>query len=153
MALTFGFNSVHDLFAKLQRDGKILENDAVSGDAFFNFVVTGYSMIDWVKNDPTVPASAKVGPIVQALYSDQWLKVCGDLATAAKHFTLRQRVPITDSAKTEKGFGVGRYGMGGYGEGEENIELELNDGTKYNALDLVRGVLATWNQFFQTHQI
>ncbi len=153
MALTFGFNSIRDLLAKLERDAKILEEKEVTGDAFFNFVITGYSMIDWVKKDPSVPASAKAASVVQGLYADQWLKVCGDLATAAKHFTLTQRVPITDSAKTESGFGVGRYGMGGYGVGEESIEIELNDGNKFDGLDLVRGVLATWNDFFQTHRI
>jgi hypothetical protein len=153
MALTFGFDSIRDLLAKLERDAKLLVETEVTGDKFFNFVITGYSMIDWVKNDQSVPASAKAAAVVKALYADQWLKACGDLATAAKHFTLTQRLPITNSAKTESGFGVGRYGMGGYGVGEESIEIELNDGTKFNGLDLVRGVLATWNAFFQTHQI
>jgi len=43
-------------------------------------------MIDWMKNDPPVPASAKAKNEVHLLYVDPWLKVCGDLATACKHF-------------------------------------------------------------------
>lgn len=151
MSLTFGFKSVRDLMAKLERDAGVLEGQAVSGDAFFNFVITGYSMIDWVKNDTSLPASAQVA--VQALYAGQWLKICGDLATASKHFTLTSRKPVAGAATSDRGFGVGRYGMGGYGVGEKTIEIHLNDGTTVDALLLVRGVLATWRTFFQTHQI
>jgi hypothetical protein len=55
MALTFSFNSVRDLMAKLEREAKALNEEAVTGDRFFNFAITGYSMIDWVKKDPSVP--------------------------------------------------------------------------------------------------
>ncbi|MGH6804172.1 MAG: hypothetical protein ACREC3_12520 [Methyloceanibacter sp.] len=153
MPLTFGFNSIRDLLAKLERDAKALDEDEVTGDRFLSFVLTGYSMIDWVKKDPSVPASAKQPSVVQALYADQWLKVCGDLATAVKHFTLTSRVPITNSTKLEDGFGVGGFGKAGYGVGEKSIEITLNDGTKFNGLDLVRGVLTTWKSFFRAHQI
>lgn len=151
MSLTFGFTSVRDLMAKLERDAGLLERQAVPGDAFFNFVITGYSVIDWVKNDTSLPAFAKAA--VQALYADQLLKVCGDLATASKHFTLSSRKPVTGAATSHRGFGVGRYGMGGYGVGKEAIDIHLNDGTTLDALLLVRGVLATWRTFFQAHQI
>jgi len=94
MSLTFDLLSVQDLFAKLQRDADALDQE-VTSDRIFNFVVTGYSMIDWVNNDPSVPATAKTAAAVQSLYSKKWLKVCGDLATASKHFTLTSREPIT----------------------------------------------------------
>ena len=87
MTLTFGLSSTRDLFAKLQRDAAALESE-VTSDRLFNFVVTGYSMIDWVKHDPSIPATAKAPAAVQTLYDDKWLKVCGDLATAVKHFAL-----------------------------------------------------------------
>lgn len=70
-------------------------DDEVTSDRLFNFVVTGYSMIDWIKNDPSVPASAKARALAQGLYDDQWLKICGDLATAVKHFKLTVRKPVT----------------------------------------------------------
>ena len=151
MALTFGFNKIGDMLAKLERDAELLENEAVTGDRFLNFVLTGYAIIDWVKNDPTVPASAKQQAVVQSLYQDRSLKICGDLANSGKHFTLTTRSPITKDATTESGYGVGRYGMGGYGVGEEEITIELNDGTTMNALDLVRDVVSTWKRFFVTH--
>ena len=152
MALTFGFSSIRDVFSKLERDAAALAEE-VTGDGLFNFVITGYSMIDWVKNDPSVPVAAKAANVVQALYDDQWLKVCGDLATAGKHFTLTSRTPITDSTRSERGFGVGRFGTGAFGVGEESIEIQLNDGTTFDSLDLVKGVLSSWKAFFSAYGI
>lgn len=152
MTLTFGFASTRDLFEKLKRDADALDEE-VTSDRLFNFVVTGYSLIDWIKNDPTVPASAKARASLQGLYSDRWLKVCGDLATASKHFTLTSRKPIAKSATAAQGFGVGRFGKGGFGVGEESIEVQLNDGTSFHCLDLVEGVLASWETFLLSHGI
>jgi hypothetical protein len=152
MSQTFGFSNIHDLFAKLERDAAALDEE-VTSDRFFNFVVTAYSLIDWVKNDPTVPALAKRKFLVDKLYKDQWLKVCGDLATACKHFELLLRVPITSSATSMQGFGVGRYGKGGYGVGEEGIKVTLNDGTTFQCQDFVNGVLTTWKTFFSVHGV
>jgi hypothetical protein len=152
MTLTFGLNTIHDLFGKLQRDAEAL-NDEVTRDNFFNFVVTGYSLIDWVKNDPTVPAAAKTDIAVQDLYNNKWLKICGNLANASKHFKLTSRAPVTSSATNSQGYGIGRYGKGGYGVGEESIEIQLSDGQAFDCLELVQGVLNSWQAFFATHGI
>jgi hypothetical protein len=67
MSLTYGLSTAKELLEKLQRDAALLDEE-VTSDRFFNFVVTGYSLIDWVKNDPVVPAAAKV--VVSSFYSD-----------------------------------------------------------------------------------
>jgi hypothetical protein len=152
MSLTYGLSTICDLFAKLQRDAAALDKE-VTSDRMFNFVLTGYSMIDWIKNEPSVPASAKDKFAVDGLYTDQWLKICGDLATAGKHFKLTSRVPITAAATSANSFGMGRYGKGGYGIGEESIVVQLNDGTTFHCLDLVNGVQSTWNRYFSDHRI
>lgn len=152
MSLTYGLSSICDLYAKLQRDAAALDEE-VTSDRIFNFVLTGYAMIDWIKNDPSVPASAKASAAVDGLYSDQWLKICGDLATANKHFKLTKREPITKSVTAANGFGMGRYGKGGYGVGEESIVVQLNDGTSFNCLDLVNGVQVTWQKYLAVHKI
>jgi hypothetical protein len=46
MTLTFGLETPRDLLEKLKRDAALLREEATS-DKFFNFVVTGYSIIDW----------------------------------------------------------------------------------------------------------
>jgi hypothetical protein len=147
MSLTFGIETTRELFEKLKRDAAALKEE-VSSDNFFNFVVTGYSMIDGVKNDPTVPAKAKEKQVIDALYQEHWLKVCGDLAIAVKHFKLTSRNPITSSADSAQGFGVGRFGVG-----EESIEVTLNDGTSFNCLDLVQGVVNKWESFLSAYKI
>jgi hypothetical protein len=58
MSLTYGLQSARDLFAKLQRDAATLDKE-VSSDNFFNFVVTGYSLVDWIEKDPSVSAFGK----------------------------------------------------------------------------------------------
>ena len=150
MSLTYSLSTAKDILEKLQRDAALL-GEEVTSDRFFNFVVTGYSLIDWVKNDPAVPAAGKAA--VSSLYSDAWLKVCGDLATASKHFVLTRRVPVTAHASSQRGWGAGRFGKGGWGVGEESIVVTLNDGTTYSGLDLVKEVLQMWNRFFVTHGI
>jgi len=85
------------------------------------------------------------------LRDDHWLKVCGDLATACKHFTLDRRKPVTASATSARGYGVGGYGKGGYGVGEESIQIQLNDGKSFQCLDLMENVLATCQNLMAPH--
>ncbi|MBT5177039.1 MAG: hypothetical protein HOL93_10860 [Candidatus Marinimicrobia bacterium] len=136
----------------MQRDADAL-NEEVTTDSFFNFVVTGYSMIDWVKNDHSLPESTKDKAVIKSLYADKWLTICGDIATASKHFVLDIRKPITSSAISSQGFGNGRFGKVDFGEGEESIQIQLNDGTTFHCLDLVQGVLTSWDKFFLAHNI
>jgi hypothetical protein len=146
MSLTFGLQNARDLFEKLKRDAALLDEE-VTSDRFFNFVVTGYSIIDWLKHEPSVPQAA-----TEAMYGDRWIKICGDLATASKHFKLTTRKnPIATAAKSSSGWGLGRYGKGGWGVGEEDIQIDLNDGSSLSALDLVEKVIETWDNFFSLH--
>ena len=150
MALTYGLLSARSLYEKLQRDAKALEEE-VNSDRFFNFVVTGYSLIDWVKKDPSVPKKAQTA--VKKIRRDQSIKTCKDLANASKHFTLDYPNPITSSATSEQGFGAARYGLGGFGLGEERIKVTLTDGSSFDCLKLVDGVMNTWKNFFSLHGI
>jgi hypothetical protein len=152
MSLTPGLSSAPDLFHKLQRDvGRL--NKKVTSDCFFDFVVTGYSLIDWVKNDPTLPASARTPAAINGLHQEPWLMVCGDLANASKHFTLTRRKPVTTNATSRTGYGMGRYGKSTYGRGEEDIEVEINNGSAWTALEFACGVLQAWLQFFARHGV
>jgi hypothetical protein len=147
MGLTLGLTSTRDLFAKLQRDASLLR-DEVTCDRFFNFVVTGYSLIDWVKNDLGAPQK-----VVDCLHKVRSLKICGDIANAYKHFTLDRRVPITKQAKSAQGFGVGRYGKSRYGHGEQSIIVELDNGKTFNCFRFVRRVLSVWKKFLAHYGI
>lgn len=128
----------------MKRDGALLEEE-VTTDRLFNFVVTAYSLVDWVKNDPKVPLDAKDPKVLGSLRDDQWIKVCGDLAIACKHFELTKRRPITAKTQSRQG---GRYGIG-----EEWITVQLNDGFSFNCLFMADNVIDTWEDFFQKFNI
>jgi hypothetical protein len=66
-----------DLFHKLQRDVKRLDRE-VTNDHFLDLVITGYSLIDWVKSDRSLPAAARRPESIAGLHHEPWLKVCGD---------------------------------------------------------------------------
>jgi len=91
--LTFGLQTPRDLLGKLKRDAALL-NEEVTDDRFFNFVVTGYSIIDWVKKGDF---SDTVTTAVWEMHKEQSIKICGDIAIASKHFKLKTRDPITCS--------------------------------------------------------
>lgn len=152
MTLTPGLMSAVDLFHKLQRDISRLDKE-VSSDCFFDFVITGYSLIDWVKNDPSLPATVRSQSEIDQLHAEPWLKVCGDLANASKHFKLTRRSPVVTGAASRTGYGAGRYGISEYGKGEEDIEVEIGDGNVWTAREFAVGVLQAWLQFFERHSI
>lgn len=152
MNLTPGLTSAVDLFLKLQRDVGHL-NEEITSDHFFNFVITGYSLIDWVKHDASLPASARTSEEIDKLHREPWLKVCGDLATASKHYTLTKRRPVVTSAESDRAWGKGRYGKGEYGVGEEAIVIHINNDSEWTALEFACGVLQAWLQFFERHGI
>ena len=71
MTLRFGLQSASDLSGKLQRDAEPLAQE-VTSDNFFNFVVTGYSLIDWVRHETSTQAN-HTSP-VNHLHENEWLK-------------------------------------------------------------------------------
>jgi hypothetical protein len=152
VGLTPGLNSAVDLFHKLQRDVARLDR-AITHDQFFNLVITGYSLIDWVKNDTSLPAAARTSESITGLHKEPWLKVCGDLANASKHFVLTTRKPVVRRVTSKSGFGIGRYGKGAFGEGERDIEVHIDGAPIWSALEFSVGVLQVWIAFFERHGI
>jgi len=152
MTITSGFKSISDLHGKLKRDKSLL-GEEVTLDHLYNFFLTGYSVVDWVKNDPSVPKSAKEKSIIDSIYKNQWITICGEIANANKHFQLTKPNPTTKSVTSHQGWGTGRFGQGQWGIGEVGLTIELNDGKKYNCFEIVNGVVDFWDAFFLTHQI
>ena len=126
-----------DLYGKLKRDADLLD-EVVSGDRFFNFVVTGYHLREWINKDHTVGAEIKTR--LDQASSHRWLLICADVANASKHFVQAPKKTV-QKAESSSGYGVGRYGKGEYGVGEESIHLTLPDGTEVTAAELRRGVM------------
>jgi hypothetical protein len=150
MPLRFGLNSARELFEKLRFDAKEMDK-AVNSYAFFNFVVTAYHLIEWVEKDPRIPKAGKKD--VPSLRKDKSIAVCRDLANASKHFDLRKDYEnqTAKDAVSSQGWGIGRYGHGAWGVGEESIRIELLEGKEIDALVLKEDVLDLWTSFFEKH--
>jgi len=82
------------------------------------------------------------------------IRLCGEIANGSKHFVLdKPRNPKTRTITSSQGWGMGRYGKGAYGIGEESIIIEMADGTKRDCLEFVDDVVAFWESFLTQHQI
>ena len=134
---------------KLQREQDRLRAE-VTSDNVFNFVVTAYHIVDWIKNS-TLGSSVKTA--VRKMRGNPYIAVCRDLANASKHFELDQGYPnqVVDQTSVQTGFGRGRYGKGAYGIGEPTIVIVLMDGTRYDVLELSQKTVDAWQGFFAAH--
>ena len=153
MTLSASFKTARDLLAKLDRDYALL-NEGISSDRFFNFVVTAYSLCDWIKNDPSVPTAAKAD--LERFRAQRTPLICRDVTNASKHFELNEKSQakaVTECVESAQGYGVGRFGIGPYGVGEEQITLRLSDGAVFGVLGFSADVLAAWRSFFSRHAI
>ncbi len=152
MVLTYGIQSAKDLFEKLKRDAGLLAQE-VTSDRFFNFVITAYHLCEWVERDPSLSGIVKND--VQRVRKDPDMAICRDIANASKHYKLSKGYQgrIAHRARSRQGFGIGRFGCGGYGVGEEHIEIVLSDGTRIDAIALKDSVVSLWSSFFDKHGI
>jgi hypothetical protein len=70
---------------------------------------------------------------------DPDFKLCTEIANRQKHFRQKDG-DLVVGASIEQGFGVGRYGAGTYGIGEQSVTIELVNGTEECALTFVRRI-------------
>ena len=84
--LTCKLNDPYDLLEKLRNDVELLE-DEVTSYRFFNLAVTGYHIIDWIKNNEAIPDATREA--VKNMYKNKYISVCRDLANASKHFKFK----------------------------------------------------------------
>jgi hypothetical protein len=155
LAYGYGLKTAGDLLSKLRRDRERLRKQ-ITPDRFFNFVVTGYHIIDWIKHDPSVPQSAKNDR--GSMFDNPHVQICQDLANASKHFELdpkrARRDPVVEktSAVSNFAYGTGAYGEGPYGGGE-SVVIVLAEGKRIDALRFADAVVEAWEAFFAKHAV
>ncbi|MGE0552767.1 MAG: hypothetical protein AB7R55_05000 [Gemmatimonadales bacterium] len=134
---------------KLKRDLALLDAE-VTSDRFFNFVITARHLPEWLEKDPTCNSSAVAANLVP-LKASAIYRACRDIADASKHFSLNQRrqdqtdVTHVDSGQ---GYGIGRFGHGAFGVGEELISISLSDGTEWDARVFAHELAAQFESLF-----
>lgn len=152
MTLRFGLQSSKDLLQKIIAEGEMLEKE-ITSYTLFNFVTSAYHLCEWIEKDQSVPEAAKQA--VTTVKTAQSIRICRDLTNATKHFNLKKgyKNQVASDATSSSGFGRGRFGCGGFGVGEEIIEIDLLDGSTIAVLNLKNSVIEIWKAFFQVHGI
>jgi len=148
MALPKKYQTGRHLLSKLVQHAANLEEE-VTWHEFNDFAVAAYHLCEWVQNDAATTKAARCE--LDLLRNSLQIQACRDAANSYKHMTIKQYTPKTKSTDVQEGWGIGRYGKGGYGTGEEEVVLSMVDGSKFNALDLARQVVELWNNFFNKH--
>jgi hypothetical protein len=144
MGLRYGLQTARDLFDKLQRDVHLLDEE-VTSDRMFNLVVTARHLPEWIEKESGIKR-------LDELRDTDLFKTCRDIADASKHFELeedRAKKTKVDEVSSRRGFGVGRYGKGGYGVGEESISIKIKSQDPVNALEFARRLIDLYTPFFE----
>lgn len=114
-------------------------------DDFDDFCKTAWHLIELVEKSASATKSQRSA--AAKLRADHDLAVCEYLANTGKHSHARPRAVARSKfsvVEISVGYGVGRYGMGGFGVGEQAIVVKFTDGTERNALEIVQSVTAKW---------
>lgn len=144
MGLTYSLRNAPDLYGKLQRDAASLE-EMVNGDRVFNLLITAYHLQEWIDKDPDVPIFVRTR--LGEVRSHPRMMLCADLANASKHFVQRRKGEAREVSSTQ-GLGVGRFGKGLFGHGEESVVVQLTDGSSLDVLELCDAVMKLYTYVF-----
>jgi hypothetical protein len=155
MPLTFGDDTVAGKLNKCKQEAASLELE-VTEEGFRRFADHAWHLCDWIMNADDIPASAKNE--VRAWKRKQpppipELCVCQDVINADKHLQITRYTPATDDVTSQQGWGIGRFGKGGFGFGEHQITITMQDGAVYDALQITQAVVNFWNGFFDRHSL
>jgi hypothetical protein len=144
----FELRTPRDLLAKAKRDHAKMEAET-STDTIFNFFVTTYHVVDYVKALGTVPLSA-----IDQLYDDPDFKMCQFLCNKGKHIKLRQGSPFEAKyeAAVAGGF-LGSFVLGRDVLGGPERFVVLDGNKEVDTVDLGQRLLQKWEAFFATHGI
>jgi len=144
----FELRTPRDILEKATRDYAKMEAET-STDTIFNFFVTTYHVVDYVKALDTVPLSA-----IEQLYNDPDFKMCQFLCNKGKHIKLRQESLF--EAKYEAAIAGGRldsFVLGADVLGGAERFVVLDGGKEVDTVGLGKKLLQKWGAFFTAHGI
>lgn len=144
----FEISSPRDLLEKAKRDYAKMKADT-STDTIFNFFVTTYHVVDYVKALDTVPQSA-----IDGLYDDPDFKMCQFLCNKGKHIKLRQGLPYEAKHEAAVAGGVlGSLVLGVDVLGGPARFVVLDGGKEVDTVGLGAKLLEKWEAFFTANGI
>jgi hypothetical protein len=114
-------------------------------DCFHVFFQTSWHVKDWLYNDETVDHATRVAATVDA-EKERPIRIAADIANRAKHLVLQGDRTGADSNTIQMvDCGPGRHGL--------MFVVELRDGTKATALELMSQVMDSWHKIFTVHRL
>jgi hypothetical protein len=144
----FELQTARGLLDKAKRDYAKMENET-STDTIFNFFVTSYHVVDYVKALGTVPQIA-----IDQLYDDPDFKMCQFLCNKGKHIKLRQGSPFEAKYKAAVTGGIlGSFVLGTDVLGGPERFVVLDDGKEVDTVNLGNKLLEKWEASFAAQGI
>jgi hypothetical protein len=140
--------SAAEHFSKLKRVCERLDAE-VHKDDLDDFFKTAYHLIEITEKCSTTTPAQKAQ--ATALRRDPEMELCREIANRQKHYTLSplsHPSPAIADATIRQGYGMGRFGKGGYGLGEQSVILNFTDGTQREARDLANSIFGKFARVF-----
>jgi hypothetical protein len=146
MAKFFEYSTPRQILEKAKRDLQKLSQDT-DIDNVFNFFVTAYHVVDYVKVLNTVPTDD-----IKALYEEPDFRKCRYICNKSKHRTLdkgddefityqRPSAALGECILGESVLGLGR------------AYFIIDETEQVDVLDLGQRIIDRWEAFFNTHSL
>lgn len=137
-----------DLLDKAGRDFKKMKEET-STDTIFNFFVTVYHVIDYIKASGTVQDSH-----ISQLYADPDFQMCQFLCNKGKHIQLKKGDLYEARHEPAVAGGVlGSFVLGVDRLGGPERFVVVDGSREIEVVDLGEKLLKKWEAFFSTHGI
>lgn len=141
----FDISTPRHMFEKATREFEKMSLD-LNNDNIFNFFVTMYHIMDYVKAQGTVSQGA-----MDAMYNDPDFDMCSFICNKGKHLTLRRGDPFDTQHSGGAMLGVAEFGAFEFGEAPSYSLVA--GGQVVNVLDLGRQMLQKWEKFLADNSL
>jgi hypothetical protein len=144
----FEIYSPRDLFEKAKRDFVKMDSE-LNTDNIFNFFVTAYHVMDYVKAQGKARQDA-----IEKMYDDEDFQMCNYLCNKGKHLKLT-KLTKGDPFQTRHSFGA-VYGKAMYNEvtyNEKESYSLIAGRKKIDVTKIGQRLLKKWEQFFTDNGI
>lgn len=135
-----------DMLEKAKRE-LVKLTDQTSPDTIFNFFVTAYHVMDYVKRLGTVSQTA-----IDNMYADPDFELCNLICNRGKHLILTR----TPRQVTAAEIGGGGFNASAFNEYEFNASPEWKffcDNVEIQPLQLAKSIIGKWEGFFHANGI
>lgn len=135
--------SPRDMYEKAKRELDRMKSSP-NIDTIFNFYVTAYHIMDYVKKQPGVPQAS-----IKAFYADSDFGTCNRICNRGKH--LKVGDPLTAHSRPGAVFGMAVWGDTAFSEAPSYTLVV--DGRRVEVIPLAERLLVKWERFCKDNGI